>query len=157
MELTPETTVEYYPLDYATLVKGQMIHAEHIEKITGAKRGSDRYRLGMLGLKQSIEKETDALGRPMIVREIQSELRILTDAEAAKYLARRRKSHVRGVCRSFKRQAKVDTANLTVDQRKEHETQMLLTGRYVSAMRSARRKVFAVEKYTPPVPLIAKS
>jgi len=136
--------VNYFPLDFDLLDKGDVIAAETVEAATGCKRDDPRYSLKMLGFKEQISKELRRRGRIVTIKAEDCSLRVLTDEEASEYNPRRLSVCLRQAAEAHVRNLAVDVANLSDDRRKEHERTIVVNGRLLQAV-SRERKSIALE------------
>lgn len=149
-----ELEIRYFPLDFDALKKGDTIPPDRLEQLTGCERGTSKYQLAVLTLRERIVKECHERGREFTVAIIKGALRILTDSEASLYNARAFKGKFRGAGRALKRAARVDTSNLDDGQKKEHERNLIVFGKMLQAARSARAAIAATphQRTTPGLP-----
>jgi hypothetical protein len=130
-----------FPIDYDALNKGDTIPADRCEQILGIKQSVPRYALALLGLKERVEDELHERGKNWTLRTEKGALRVLTDAEASTYNHHESRRHRHALKRRFALGSAVDMANLTDDQRKEHERTLYTDGRYVQAMEDTRKQL----------------
>ena len=149
-----EQDIQYFPLDFDALQKGDNITPDRLEKLTERKRGTDGYNLAVLALRERIVRECRDRGKHFTVAVVKGTLRILTYEEAAVYNVRTFRAGFRRSGKSLRRLAKVNTAALTDPQKKDHERNMIVFGKMLQAARSARAAI-AAEPYkrtTPGLP-----
>lgn len=140
-----------FPIDYDALKKGDVITRDRLEQITGRKAGSKDYQLRLLSLQSQIEREMAHRGQPWTIKITKDEIRILTDPEASTY---NHALQVQARCAMEKRyqlNSSVDVAQLTDDQRSQHERMMEIDGKYLLAITSVRKqlKLTAHSRSTP--------
>jgi len=135
-----------YPIDFDLLLKGQVLTAENLAHISGCQPGTTKYEFFCMTLAQMIFSETG-----FTAKRCGDDLRILTDSEAAQYNARRVEQHVRGVFQRFEMLVSVDMANLSIDEKRDYERQLLNKGRYVQALLQVKRR-HCLEGHTRTVP-----
>lgn len=136
--------VTYFPIDFDSLAKGDVIAPERVEEFSSCKRGSDKFRLALLVLRERVVRELRERDKHYTVAIIKGQLRILTDEEAAIYNSRTFKHGFRRAVRSHRRLAHVDTAGFNELQKSDHERNLLVQGRMLQAARSALQSLVAV-------------
>lgn len=129
-------SVNYHPLDFDALQKGDALAPETIEKITGFPIGTRRYELGVLQLRQRILRELEDRGRPVTVAVDGGCLRILTDEEAAEYNPHQFRVGFRKLLRAHRRALHVDASQLTAEQRAALERSIVVQSKMISAARA---------------------
>jgi hypothetical protein len=152
-ELT-EHDIQYFPLDFDALQKGDSIPPDRLEKLTETVRGTDVYNLAVLALRERIIRELRDREKHFTVAMVKGSLRVLTDSEAALYNARAFKAKFRGAGYALRRAARVDQSRLEDGQRKEHERNLITFGKMLQAAKAARRAISATphERTTPGLP-----
>lgn len=140
-----------FPIATDELAKGSRVPAEEIERAFGAARGSDRYRLNVLRVRDYVTRRLAARGLLVTVIQERDEIAILTDEEALAYNARRFDIETRQRNRCFLRLGQTDRANLSEPSRRVLDTKLTELGRRISADRKARREITlkAAERATP--------
>lgn len=144
--------VRKYPVDYETVQKGDVIASERLEYLTGKKAGTNEYRLAVMAIRDSVERELIAIGRPMTIVLRRDEIVFLTDAEATDHCDARFKFALRHARRSHVRMQAVDTSQLTDDaQRTEHANKLSRQSYYVQAITEIKKKLIAAahKRQTP--------
>lgn len=130
-----------WPIDYDSLNKGDIIPVERCEEITGKRQGDSRYDLALLDLKDRIQGELHDRDKFWTLRTEKGAIKVLTDAEAYTYnhaeQVRARSAQVR----RFALQSAVDVDKLSPDQRKEHERNVEVDGKYLQAMQGVRSQL----------------
>lgn len=144
---------EKYPFDYDSLSKGDMIAAEVVEEIVKLPRTHVHFNLRALALKQQVESELDARGRPANVRIEKGGLKILTDEEARPYSEQQFREGVRKIKRAHLRACIIDQGNLNEEDKQRLQGQILIQGAQIAAMRKAKRKLLP-EAHKSDVPKI---
>lgn len=144
-----------FPVDYDTLAKGDIIPVQRIEEITSSSRSSANFSFEAMKLKERIEREMEAIGKPVILKLDQGNLVVLTDSEAITYVDemfqqfRRRmiRQHIRG-------EAAIDVAKLTDEEQKTHERASYVRGKEIQAITTARRqcRLEGHQRATPGLP-----
>lgn len=136
------------PMDWHKVRKGDYIDPEVIERMTDTKRtDAKQFAFAILNAKAVIEKELDRIGYPVVIKAEGDGLRLLTDAEAVEYSATRhrnlttqlRRSHVRSV-------AAIDVRQLSAEQLRRHERDVIARSRELQAMRDARKQFQSAEQ-----------
>ena len=130
-----------YPLDFDALEKGQTLPAGELERITNEKRGTNDYRFAVLKLTGRIQDELRDRGRPVTVCTKGDDLLILTDAEASIHNEELYKQRLRQLVRTHRRACEVDVANLTEQQKQEHDGRLLVQGRLLQALAAEKKKL----------------
>lgn len=155
MDNLNEEDIQYFPLDFDALQKGDSISPEHLEKLTEKTRGTDAYNLAVLALRERIIRECKDREKHFTVAVVKGHLRILTDEEAAVYNMRTFRAAFRRQHRSLRMMANtVNTAALSDTQKKEHERNLIVCGKMLQAARSARAQIAATphQRTTPGLP-----
>jgi hypothetical protein len=134
---------EKYPFDFDSLQKGEFIPPEKIEAIVKLPRDHQYYSLKVLALREQIETELDARGRPVNVKSEKGGLRILTDEEARPYAEGLFNQAARALRRSHLRSCIIDTTNLSDEDKKRLERTIISQGAKLAAMRKAGRNLSA--------------
>ena len=143
MDELNETDIQYYPLDFDALQKGDVITIDRLEAITGKRRGTQEYQLAVLGLRERIISECKDRDKFFTVAIVKGNLRILKDDEAAIYNSRTFKMGMKRSRKSLSRLAKVDVGNLDDLQKKSHERNLIVFGKMLQAARSAQKSITA--------------
>ena len=138
-------SIRYHPLDFDNLNKGDEISTEQIEEFGRCTvRDDKRFRLAAMALKTRVIRESRDRGKLFTVAIIKNRIRILTDEEAAIYNPRQFKHGFRHQLRALKRLTEVDASNLSDQQQRDHERNLLVCGKMVQAARSARAQIAAI-------------
>lgn len=132
---------ERWPVDYDALVKGSIIPAETLERITQKKRDSADYALAVLNLKERVEQELFDRNKHWTLRIHKGEIKVLTDAEAAVHNHAEQVRARRAMHRRYALQLSVDVSRLEDDQRKQHDRNVELDGKYIQAMQDVRKRM----------------
>lgn len=136
---------ERYPFSLEGLGKGSIINASVIEHAYGISRTDPRYRRMMMRARAFVMRELD-----VTVECEDACLRILEDAEAARYNRRWGRLRLRAFVRTHRRNLAVDVRALSESQRKEHERTLLVHGAIIVGIRrSAAVALQAVRRQTP--------
>jgi len=149
-----EQDIQYFPLDFDSLQKGDSIAPDRLERLTNRKRGTDGYNLAVLALRERIVRECKDRGKHFTVALVKGSLRILTDEEAALYNVRTFRAGFRRSGKSLRRLSKVNTAALSDQQKADHERNLIVFGKMLQAARSARAAIAATphQRTTPGLP-----
>lgn len=147
--------VHYYPLDFDALNKGDVVTADRLEQITSEKRGTKDYQFKVMALAQRVETELAERGLSVIAVVRREQIRILTDEEASEHTERLGEHAVKKLHRGFRKSAAVDTSGFTEEQQADHQRRLLRLGRYVAAIKAARKEL-TVEPTVRTVPGIPK-
>lgn len=133
--------MEYFPIDCASLEKGQVIPTEEVETIYSVSREDQAFGFSLLRLKAHIEKARCDL----VLRVTQNALRIMTDLEADAYLAKQADSCVSKLKRDAVRCQRIDRQDFTPGQvlmaesrQRRHQMLAMVTER---ARRDTRRSI----------------
>lgn len=150
-----DSNIRYFPLDFDSLKKGDEISTEQIEEFGRCNvRDEKRFRLAALQLKNRIVRECRERGKFLTVAVIKCRIRLLTDEEAAIYNPRQFKQGFRRQLRALRRLTEVNATNLSEQQHRDHERNLLVMGKMVQAARSARAVINAIphQRTTPGLP-----
>lgn len=142
--ITPTTK---HPIDYDALKKGDYIAPEVCESILRASRDHKRYSLKLAALAHHIEKELKIRNKPATVACRKEGISILTDSEAARHCVRWRDQRVRGMRKDLRRLVSVDVSQLSECEQKDHDKELLVTGRMVQMIRTARKALPQAEPH----------
>lgn len=153
MDIT-EQDIQYFPLDFDSLKKGDNITPDRLEQLTERKRGTDGYNLAVLALRERIVRECRDRGKHFTVAVVKGSLRVLTDEEAALYNAKTFRAGFRRSGKSLRRLTRVNTEMLSESQKKDHERNVLVFGKMLQAAQSARAAIAATphKRSTPGLP-----
>jgi len=143
-----------YPMDFDQLEKGSVITAEQLEQITGFDRKEAGFSLAVMRFSGRVTREMGARGIDVVTRVKKNKLHILEDDEASTYTAERGKIFYRGMCRSLRRMAYIDQANLGDKQRKRHERAVHILGHMVLGARKGRGKAIKAMEYKRDTPRV---
>ena len=143
MDELNESDIQYYPLDFDALQKGDVITIDRLEAITGKQRGTQAFQLAVLSLRERIISECKDRDKFFTVAIVKGNLRILKDDEAAVYNSRTFKMGMKRSRKSLSRLAKVDVGNLDDLQKKSHERNLIVFGKMLQAARSAQKSLAA--------------
>lgn len=128
-----------HPLDVSALVKGQYITPEEVERAMGVTRqDADGYGLALLKLRDQIEDDSEADGRPLHVRQERKGLLVLTDEEAVDYRAKRFADGLRTAGRQMRKATKIDRGELCEESRLKLTNNLARQGAIMQAVRKAR-------------------
>ena len=131
--------VDHYPFDFDTLEKGQLIPADALERILGITRGSPKYALKVLAVREQVIRELKNRGKIWTVKVEGFDLKILTDEEAVGYNhAQFQQGHSRAA-RSHVRTKFIDRTALSDAQKTTYDRNLLIQATVQQAVRSARR------------------
>jgi hypothetical protein len=136
-----------HPIDYDALQKGDYITPDVCEAILKLTRDTKRYPLRLTSLAQHIERELRIRGRPATVACRKDGISILTDSEAARHSVKWREQRVRGIRRDLRRLVNVDVNHLSDCEKQDHDRELLVTGRMVQMIRTARKSLPAPEPH----------
>lgn len=142
--------VDYYPLDFDVLGKGDSFTPIQLEEITGKKRDTKEYQFAVLQLCQRIMRELSERGNPVTAALRRDCLCILTDEEASIHNAKRFRANVRGLFRSHTRNMAVDSSQLGAESRKQHERAIAVNGAVLVAMKEARQLAIREHRRSTP-------
>lgn len=142
-----------YPFDFDGLQRGDSLSHEMIISLMpeAQLKVGDDYKWFLLGLRDKIQIAFQDRGDMAYVKVEGEGLRILTHAEQTEYLAKEQEATRRKAKRQYLFQANVDPTQLTPDEKREHERQLIINGRYIQAMQTTD-KALKREKLTRPEP-----
>ena len=108
---------------------------------------------------KKLEEELDRAGKPCTVRTANrhTAVRILTDAEAARYNAGKFFSGIRRTRNAHEKKLQVDTRNLDDEQKDQHTKEILVQAQVISSQESglrSARKELRVRPCVRTVPLV---
>lgn len=139
-----------YPLEFAELQKGDTLERAQLIDILGRK-AEGMFKLAALALARLIEEECDCTVKAEHTGATGEllRLRLLTDAEAARYNPAMCDRHLRGFSRRLKLAIRVNRDNLTQDEQRRLEAQIMMKSRQYQAIRAARKRVITNGKQPP--------
>lgn len=119
-----------YPIDTATLVKGDYISPEAIGRLLSAERGTPPYAFGLMRLKEHIER-----GRPDLVVKVDHDgIRVLTDMQATDYADNEAARGFAYAARSLARLMRVDVSQLDDETKQTHDRRLYVRSKQVQAV-----------------------
>jgi hypothetical protein len=134
-----DTPAQPFPLDFEALRKGDVIAPEVIEAAYRVSRADRNYQLATMKLKERIERDLEARGYPVTIKQEKDALRILTDPEAVEYNDAAFKASLRAIGRAHHRLCVVDTEQLTEQERRAHSRAVMGQAMQIAGMRNARK------------------
>lgn len=142
-----------WPIDFESLKKGDVITADELERIFKATPGSKTYLFRMMSLKEKIEVERRKLHDPIVVKECNNELHLLTDEQAVDYTDRECEMAKRRYGRNLKRMMSVDRSKLRGETDKRHLRNIEVRSRGYQAMQLAERGKLVLEPHKRKTPV----
>lgn len=136
-----------WPIDPSTLRKGDVIGEKELTAMVGLRPGHPAFDHGVLQVRNEIDRQLRDLGRTWTFEREGNTLLVLSDADATLYLERRARSARALLRRSLRQLNGVDQANLTRQQRIDHERRAMLVGAYVAAGDEAQRHAIGKISY----------
>jgi hypothetical protein len=131
-----------FPIDYESLNKGDVIAADRLERIVELPRTDAGYSLKVQMVKERIEREMEAIGRPVVLAIDQGNLKVLTDSEAAIYVDQKFQEYRRRMFRQHVRgESAIDVSKLSPDERQQHERAAYVRSKEIQALARTRREV----------------
>jgi len=124
----------------STLHKGDTFSAAQLEMLFDAPRESKAYRLQLIGLQTRIQDESNTQNRPLLCKTEQDCLIIMTDLQASVYKAYQHRQAIRKLYRTLRHQQRVDIANLSKEETKNHEKEIINQSRIVQVVKRERRR-----------------
>jgi len=138
---------EYEPMDVTVLRKGDYIPPDVCEKMLGVKRSERRYSLELCALVARIKSLADEHGNVLSFCSDGDGIRVHTDEEASDYHAKAIDRARAKAARSLRDMVtRVDTSQLTEDQRRAHDRIVSIEALRQQAGKRAVRKLVAREK-----------
>lgn len=142
-----EPNFEKWPIDWDSLNKGDVIPVERLEQITETPRTSELYALKVLRFRHWLESEMKSRFRPVVTCSDHGALRILTDAEAVEYTAKRFQQAQNTMEASHRKAMDIDVGNLTDGEKRQHrqntEVQAFVLLANRKALKQATKKIKA--------------
>lgn len=139
-----EVTPTAWPIDTASLKKGDVITVQQLELAAGRQQGTTSFQMDVLQIKAFVMSALWARGLSAVVVQDRGCLRILTDAEALEYNQRFHDQGLRRARRAHIFQCHVDVAGLSHEQIEELNRSLCVMGATMAAIASARRKPVTV-------------
>lgn len=134
-------STEKHPFDFDELKKGDTFAPDVLEQITNHQRDTKEYAFAVMHLREQIEDELEARGRPVVVASVKNNLTILTDEEAQKYTAERFAAAQRAMCRAHRRAMIIDRTNLSQEADGRHQRQLQVQGAKLAAISVVNRRL----------------
>lgn len=132
-----------YKIDLTKLHKGDYLSPATLETVLEVPRGHKRWQLELLSLKCYIESSRLDAGSPVVLKGENEGLRVLTDSEALEYVESQFEAGRRRMRTASGKQRRVETSNLTPEERKANSYYMFRQGMLLGAMDEASRRVKA--------------
>jgi len=134
--------VRRHPIDFDELQPGSSIPAAIIERVTETKREDYKdYKLALLKMSKAVQTELVSRGRPWRVVSRGDDLFILTDSEAMAYADRRFQRNLAGLAREHAWNLQINTANLTLEERQEHERTIIVQSKFLQSIKGVKREL----------------
>lgn len=130
-----------FPFDYDAMKKGDIIPTSTLQRITGKHPDSADYAFAVLKLKERIEKELRDRSKDWTLRIHKGEIKVLTDPEAATFNHAEQVRARAAMTRRFALSLAVDVTQLDHEQRKQHERNVEVDGKYIQALRDVRKQL----------------
>lgn len=140
-------------IDVSSLEHGDALTQEQCEDAIGYSESSDpkAFQFSLLQLMGVIQKALrQDRGREYTLRIVGSEIRILTDAEAAEYNPKRFEAGLRLARRAHRRLMAVNTASLNAEQRESHMKAVMAQAHKLSMLRKREELPLESKKATTP-------
>ena len=133
-----------HPMDFDALNKGAFISPAEVERIMGVPQSNvARFTLAGLRLRAIIHRQLRIRDRPATCVCRKGGIAVLTDSEAAVYNAKRFRHGLRHSARSYRRAVSVDVTQLTEEERRDHDRNLVLNSRILSAVARERKNAIA--------------
>lgn len=132
-----------FPIDMERAVKGAVIPQREIASIVGAKVHTAAYRVGLLSLRDEMERRIRAAGQGLTVTTHNNELNILTDADAARYNANLFDWGRKRMFKANRQLATVDTSGFDAREKADHRRTLVIQGAVIAGMSGGRKSVQA--------------
>lgn len=151
IEHAPLFEPDPYPLNFNRLEKGDIIQGDIIADYYGIEVTDDKYWGRQLQFKALVEKRLSERGLEVTIVSEGNDLKILTDSEASRYLARQAKLDINRFERRVCAMANVDESKLTPEERVFHRQAGSLMQRQLVAINQIGRsyKVEGHKRSTP--------
>lgn len=137
-----------FPLDFDTIKKGDTITEPVCREIIGTAKTEEQYQIGLLGLKQQIERELMQRGIVATIKITRKTIEVLTDAQASEYNEARQNYALKSFVTSHRRMLGVDSSKLTGQQVVEHDRRLTNGATYLTALTEARKTIKGVASAT---------
>ena len=152
-------SIQYYPLDFDALQKGDRIEEEKVQEIVGLKPEHPNYQFGVMGLIARMESGCAERGKFFTIVNRKGCVCVLTDEEASHENDRRARNSRRAIGRACRRLIAVDPSGFDADLLKKHTRRCEMNSRaYTALQREIRRKKLsapeAAERSTPAMIMI---
>lgn len=129
------------PIDFDALELGSSISIDKLERILEMSRHLTKFQLAVLNLSTTISKYlTVKHGRFIAVAQVKGELRVLTDSERVEYHEKTMERARRDLRNGLRSMQSIDVTNITDDERKKLERQMVVGAAELLAMKSIRKQ-----------------
>jgi len=134
--------METYPIDPDELKKGDLVSEAVIRRAYGKTPGTDEYRFAQMKLREFIEeRRTD-----LVTKAEGFAVRVLTDEEAAPYSDTRFHASRRGMENSWRRQLRVDAAQLDQTTANTHARALSRNGLILQSVEQTMKQLRTSER-----------
>ena len=139
--LEDETGVNYYPMDFAALKKGDVISISRIEQVTGIKRDHAQFAMESMKLAHRIQCEMRSRGSNARTRIKDRAIEIMTDIAALEYsMARCEKiEEKQGV--EVRELGRINGAGFSDEDKTRLDRERILQSSKLLAMRQAKKAI----------------
>ena len=134
-------SVQYHPVDFDALNKGDTIPNDKLEGILGVAVQSKLFKLKALGLRNKIAAKLRERGKPATVAVVREGIKVLTDEEAVEYNPRQYRHGLRRARRSHGRLLDVDPGQLGDASKRTFERAVVVQGAVLAAIASTRQRI----------------
>ena len=133
--------VAFFPLDVATLTKGQVLSVEELEKLFGMKYPDPQWWSKLLWLRTKIAQQRERRELPVItMRTSKGTLIICDDPDASTYNHSMGKRGIRRFSRAAHRNVFVDATKLSDEERQAHGRTIMRQAMMLTAIRSTAHR-----------------
>jgi hypothetical protein len=132
---------ERWPLDFDNIQQGDVFDGRQLSRILDAKPFTYEYSYRMAALQQRIQDELWDRGKEWTVICDRDCLIVLQDGEVPKYTRKRRRQAVRTLLKSHRHLLASNPANMTPEQRKLRDREIVTTSALVAALVQVRPSI----------------
>lgn len=128
-------------MDIGRLRKGQWVPPHRLEQLFGVKMGTTAYDAKFMLLKNQIEEESFARGKPLLCKREDIGLKVMTDREALTYKSRQQRNTVKRLDRICNELHRIDRTKLKEEDQYILDDEKVFQTVIVEAIGRAIRKI----------------
>ena len=129
-------------LETENLRKGDYFIAKEMEELLGVNRRNPKFGFRMMALISRIQRESRAMGHPLLCRQDCYGLKVMTDREAVEYKVRRRRRIVGSVYTTRSHLDRISISRLSHRGREVLQREKIFLDRVCKGVANAFRRAF---------------